>query len=325
MRYDKDGFPIPPEFEPPARQARDGWGIDVPGSAWGHAGDARGQPLPPPARRAGTRKPWLVLAVIFGILPAIVIPAALPQIREVVVQWSLERARECEAEGDLAGAIAELTRAMEWREGEDIDLLCERAVFRLEDRDPDGALEDVEQASASAPTAVQPWRVRALVHAVREDADATVAAADMVVKLSSPGDADALNHRAYMRALVGRDLPAALADIDRALAGRTESSSALLDTRGFILHLLGRHREAVDQLNVAINGLQQTRRQLNNLRGRVDDPVLLACRMRRLEHDWAVMLHHRALACRAIGLEEQAKQDFELAARKGFDPARGIF
>jgi hypothetical protein len=39
----------------------------------------------------------------------------------------------------------------------------------------------------------------------------------------------------------------------------------------------------------------------------------------------AVMLHHRALACRAIGLEEQAKQDFELADRKGFDPSRGIF
>jgi tetratricopeptide (TPR) repeat protein len=115
------------------------------------------------------------------------------------------------------------------------------------------------------------------------------------------------------------------AAFDRALAGMTESSPALLDTRGFILHLLGRHREAVDQLNVAINGLQQTRRQLNNLRGRVDDPVLLACRMRRLEHEWAVMLHHRALACRAIGLEEQAKQDFDLAARKGFDPARGIF
>jgi hypothetical protein len=39
----------------------------------------------------------------------------------------------------------------------------------------------------------------------------------------------------------------------------------------------------------------------------------------------AVMLQHRALACRAIGLEEQAKQDFELAGKKGFDPTRGIF
>jgi len=325
MRYDKDGFPIPPQFEPPTWQAADGGLLEVSSSPRGRPGDAPGGSARPLSSPPGSRKPWLVLAVIFGILPAIVIPAALPTIRELVVQWSLEQARECEADGDLAGAIVELTRAMDWRGEENVGLLCERAMFRLEDRDPAGALADVERASAAAPTAVQPWRVRALVHAVQDDAAAAVAAADMVVKLSSPGDADALNHRAYMRALVGSDLPAALGDIDRALAGMTESSHALLDTRGFVLHLLGRHREAVDQFNVAINGLQQTRRQLNNLRGRVDDPVLLACRMRRLEHEWAVMLHHRALACRAIGLEEQAKQDFELAARKGFDPARGIF
>jgi len=339
MRYDKDGFPIPPEFDAPARSARDGVafdGIDAAGRRPGDRStrseerlgwpeDPRPRFGPQAPRPTASRKPWLVLAVIFGVLPAIVIPAALPTIREAVVQWSLEQARACEADGDLPGVIAELSRAIRWRGEGEAGLLCERAMFRLEDRDPTGALGDVAEASSAAPTAVQPWRVRALVHAVQEDAEAAVAAADMVVKLSSPGDVDALNHRAYVRALVGRDLPAALADIDRALAGMTESSPALLDTRGFILHLLGRHREAVDQLNVAINGLQQTRRQFNNLRGRVDDPVLLACRMRRLEHEWAVMLHHRALACRAIGLEEQAKQDFDLAARKGFDPARGIF
>jgi len=321
MRYDKDGFPIPVEFEPASRAARDAW-VDGPAAVPGRAADRPARPAMGPTP---PRKPWLVLAVIFGIIPAVVIPAALPTIREVVVQLSLERARECEADGDLAGAVDELTRAISWRGDVDVGLLCERASYRLEDRDPTGAVADCAAASTAAPTAVQPWRVRALAHAVQEDADAAVAAADMVVKLSSPGEVDALNHRAYVRALVGRDLPAALADIDRALAGRTESAPALLDTRGYILHLLGRHRDAVDQLNVAINGLQQNRRQLNNLRGRVDDPVRLACRLRKLEQEWAVMLHHRALACRAIGLEEQAKQDFELASRKGFDPARGIF
>jgi hypothetical protein len=37
------------------------------------------------------------------------------------------------------------------------------------------------------------------------------------------------------------------------------------------------------------------------------------------------MLHHRGLACRAIGLERQARQDFESAERKGYDASRGIF
>jgi hypothetical protein len=80
----------------------------------------------------------------------------------------------------------------------------------------------------------------------------------------------------------------------------------------------------VDQLNLAITGMQQNRRKLGLLAGRVD-PVQLACRVRGLEHGMAVMHQHRALACREVGLEEQAKQDFELADRKGFDPTRGIF
>jgi len=239
------------------------------------------------------------------------------------VQWSLERAAECEARSDIAGAIADVSRALRWH-GEEADLLSMRAMLSLEERDAPGSLEDAVRATAIAPTAVQPWRVRALVNVVLNDVEAALSAADMVVNLSAAGDPDALNHRAYIRGLVGRDLPAALADIDRALASGDESSPEMLDTRGFLLHLLGRHREAVDQLNVAITGMQQNRRKIGLLSGRVD-PVQLACRLRGLDHGMAVMLHHRALACRAVGLEEQAKQDFELADRKGFDPSRGIF
>jgi hypothetical protein len=197
-------------------------------------------------------------------------------------------------------------------------------MLRLEDRDARGALEDAVRAAAIAPTAVQPWRVQALVNVVLEDVEGALSAADMVISLSAAGDPDALNHRAYIRGLVGRDLPAALADIDRAIGDRADASPEMLDTRGFLLHLVGRHREAVDQLNLAITGMQQNRRQLGLLSGRVD-PVQLACRLRGLDHGMAVMLHHRAQACRAVGLEEQAKQDFELADRKGFDPSRGIF
>jgi hypothetical protein len=37
------------------------------------------------------------------------------------------------------------------------------------------------------------------------------------------------------------------------------------------------------------------------------------------------MHHHRGLACQAMGLERQARQDFETADRKGYAPDRGIF
>jgi len=224
---------------------------------------------------------------------------------------------------DIAGAMADVSRAVRWF-GDDADLLCMRAMLRLEERDAPGCLEDAVRASEIAPTAVQPWRVRALVNVVLDNADAALAAADMVVNLSAAGDPDALNHRAYIRGLAGRDLPAALADIDRAIGATKESSPEMLDTRGFLLHLVGRHEEAVDQLNLAITAMQQNRRKLGLLAGRVD-PVQLACRVRGLEHGMAVMLHHRAMSCRAVGLDEQAKQDFEQADRKGFDPTRGIF
>jgi hypothetical protein len=334
MRYDRHGFPIPTEFERPAasRDAAD-FGRVGPQMATLDRNDGvrdegfgvgSAAAVPVGRQRPGAWKRWLLLAVIFGgVLPAIVVPQVLPVLREVVVQWSLERAAECEARSDIAGAVADVSRAVRWF-GDDADLLCMRAMLRLEERDATGCLQDAVRASEIAPTAVQPWRVRALVNVVLDDADAALTAADMVVNLSAPGDPDALNHRAYIRGLVGRDLPAALADIDRAIGAMEESSPEMLDTRGFLMHLAGRHEEAVDQLNLAITGMQQNRRKLGLLAGRVD-PVQLACRVRGLEHGMAVMLHHRAMACRAVGLEEQAKQDFEMADRKGFDPTRGIF
>jgi hypothetical protein len=328
MRYDRHGFPIPAEFEGPAQHAAEP-------AVFGRA--AAG---PSGRQRPGAGKRWLLLiAILGGVVPAIVVPQVLPLVRELVVQWSLERAAEREANSDIPGAVSDLSRAIHWQ-GDEVDLLCMRAMLRLENRDARGCLEDAVRASGIAPTAVQPWRVRALVNVVLEDVGAALEAADMVVQLSAAGDPDALNHRAYIRGLVGRDLTGALADIDRALgisdrgapdeededAGLApgESSPEMLDTRGFLLHLLGRHREAVDQLNLAITGMQQNRRKLGLLAGRVD-PVHLACRLRTLEHGLAVMLEHRAQACEAIGLDEQARQDFELAKKKGFDPTRGIF
>jgi len=317
MRYDRHGFPIPPEFDggDPARDQ-----LPVGGPARPLIGPARHQPGPRPT---ATRKRWVVLGVLAVLLPAVLLPAIMPAIRQAVVQWSLEQAAGCEADGDIRGAITGLGRALRWH-GDDADLLCARAMLRLEHRDATGAVDDSTRAAEIAPTAVRPWRVRALANVVLERPDAALADAEMVVSLSSPNDPEALNHRAYIRALVGRDLPAALEDIDRAIAGGTEPAPELVDTRGYLLHLVGRHREAVDQLNEAISGLQQARRRLSLLSGRID-PVDLACRVRALDHALAVMLHHRALACRAVGLEEQARQDFELAERKGFDPSRGIF
>lgn len=322
MRYDSLGFPIPADYEPAAFADRDAELVAASGPELRPA--RPGGPGGPRTDRAHPWKRWLLLAVLLGgILPAVAGPQLLPLFREGIVLWALDEANAREARADIAGAADALGWAVRWH-GDDVGLRCMRASLRLQNQDSRGALEDLDRAVALEPTAVAPRRLRALVHVVLDDADAAIADAEMVTTLSAPGDPDALNHRAYIRAILGRDLPEALVDIERALAGDAGQAPEMLDTRGFILHLLGRHREAVDLLTEAITGMQQQRRKLGLLAGRTD-PDSLACRLRAVDQGLAVMLHHRAQACRAIGLDEQAEQDFRQAERKGFDPSRGIF
>ena len=138
-----------------------------------------------------------------------------------------------------------------------------------------------------------------------------------------PTDALLLVRRAELHRAAGR-WGEMKSDLDRALAGEEKGPPELLDTRGFILHLLGRHQEAIDLLNLAIDESQRQRRQVAMLSGRAD-AAEIAYRLRSLDHGLAVMHQHRGLACRAAGLERQAAQDLEIAKRKGYAPERGIF
>ena len=64
----------------------------------------------------------------------------------------------------------------------------------------------------SSPT---PARVRALASVVAGEPEAAVEAAELAVRLSGPGDPEALNHRAYIRALVGAVGEAGVVHSDR--------------------------------------------------------------------------------------------------------------
>jgi hypothetical protein len=314
MKYDRLGFPIPPEFAAPSDDA-------VP--PYDAAPRSRRSPRPP---GGGGKKVFLIAVFLGLVVPAVLAPWAMPLVRSAVVQWSLERADALQGRGDLGAAVTALGRAIRWCREPDLlgELLCRRARLRVEDRDAAGARADIERAIAVVPTATAPLRLRALLHVVANEPDAALADAQAALALAGREDPDALNFRAYVRALVRRDLPAALDDIDAALAGSGASTPAFLDTRGFILHLLDRHQESIDQLNLAIDETQTSRRRLMSLAGRVDTDHL-AFALRSIDQDLAVMLHHRGLACRAIGLERQARQDFESAERMGYDATRGIF
>jgi len=286
-----------------------------------------GDPGDAAPHHAGLGKAVVVWGLLlFGVGPALLLPAAMPVVRRAVVQWSVERAVGHEGRDDVAAAADDVARAIAWLE-RDAEakgrLLCWRAMLLLENRQPAAAVAEATRAAACMPAAAMPRRTRALAHVVAGDATAALADAEAAVQFSGEGNPEGLNHRAYIRALVGRDLEAALADVEAALAGGGGDAAEFLDTRGFILHLLGRHQEAIDDLNQAIGKTQQSRRREEVVAGGADD-VTVAYRLRSIDHALAVMHHHRGLACRAVGLERQAEQDFAIAERKGFDPSRGV-
>lgn len=352
MRYDRDGFPIPAEFERP-RDELDGFGPlprrDDRRAGGGTAPVSTGAAGPPPGndlrrplrgpadpfsdreslqRRRPARpllgKRLFLLGLVGAVLvPAVIIPEAMPMVREMVVEWSLQEAAGREARGDLPGALDHVERAVDWN-AEDAGLFVRLGNLRLLNGDAVGALRDADKAVALAPMAPQARRLRALVHTVLDRPEEALADAEAVVGMAVPGDPESLNFRAYTRALLGRDLPEALADIELAIERGGKDSPEHLDTRGFILHLLGRHHEAIDDLNAAIDGMQVMRDGLEFGRWRMD-PIEHGLRLRFADQGLAVMHKHRGDACAAAGFEGQAKQDLELAERLGFDPRRGVF
>lgn len=310
-RYDALGFPVPIDFD------------HEPAPSAGRSGRPRSRTGRPAGSSGRLKRLSLAALAMFVILPAVAGPALMPEVRDAVVSFSLWRAAALEAEDDPDGAAGELARAIEWH-GEDPRLLCMRATLWLEARDAPAAVRDATRARELAPTSPEPLRIRGLARICMGDADAALEDAQSVCVMSPPDDPHALNYRAYVRALVNRDLADALDDIDRAIASLGEPSAELLDTRGFILQLSGRHEEAFEVIDLAVDMVRQTRRQLVLLAGRVDRTEF-ARRLRQVDHSLAVMLHHRGLAQASLGRAREANEDFELAKRKGFDPSRGIF
>lgn len=316
-RYDPLGFPVPIDFES-ASPVGEG---PAAGPAEKLPTTGRGGPTP---GRAGRGKRFFLLAVLGAcVVPTVLGPVILPEIREGVVRFSLWRSATFEVDDEAAAAAAEIDRAIQWH-GDDADLYCLRGRLLLEARDPAAAIRDADRAAAIDPRTAEPLRLKAIAHVCLGDADAAIACANKAVSLAGEADPSGLNFRAYIRAVLGREIPEALRDIERALNATGEASPELLDTHGFLLHLAGRQDEALATMELAIDGMRQSRRQLVFTAGRFGR-IEFARRLRAVDHAIAVMLHHRGLIHEAAGRERQAAEDFEMARRKGFDPARGIF
>ena len=192
------------------------------------------------------------------------------------------------ARHDYAGAIADLTRACELAPGES-SYFFERGRVYWQNRQPQPALADFDQAIRLKPDNLEALLARASLHA-RQNAPPDAIVADLeAADRAAPREADAhlqigqlyasieqpaaaivqyskwidshprdnllmaqaLNARCWARALVGQGLDQALADCNAALRARPGTAS-FLDSRGLVYLRQGNYDKAITDYDDAL-------------------------------------------------------------------------
>ncbi|MGL5094152.1 MAG: tetratricopeptide repeat protein, partial [Planctomycetia bacterium] len=169
-----------------------------------------------------------------------------------------------------------------------------RAMRALEKGDNPKALREADRLVKSVPEVG--LYLRGHVYSLMKRYPEALADYDRLLKMN-PNLDSALNGRAYTRALAKVDLDGALADVEQAMriAG---DEPAYVDTRGYILYLMGRPKDALADFNKVL-----------------DDPSV---RARLDEHGWGEVYFHRGLVHRLLGEEVLADADFASARRLGW-------
>jgi tetratricopeptide (TPR) repeat protein len=309
-KYDALGFPIPSTFDDLQLPDRDG----LPATK-----AAPSRPL-----RASRRKRIVLGSALVAILVVATVPWLKGLGQGLLGDWLAQRAREKFSRGDMAGTVADSTRAMSFL-GDDLnddrqtELLFIRAYAKLKINDLEGSRDDFDRVLTSP----KPRRdVRILCYFQRSWANcrlrnfaAAVNDASAAIELNGRNNPTLLNQRAYIRALANtskEELSAGLADVDRAIAMSRENA-AFIDTRGYLLHLLSRNDEALREMKRAIELTENERTRTFDSQD-----------VHTLTESLAVMYYHLGLIHSALGQEADATKYFRLADEYGYDPENGV-
>jgi tetratricopeptide (TPR) repeat protein len=316
---DEHGFPIPATFDGPSSRRRP--------SQWlGHV--------------------WQVglVLVFMGLLAGWVFKSGVGEgFNEFIARQLVQRAHQKNEYGDFKGALADLERASRWAPAEP-DIIEMRAHLKLKTNDVAGSLTDYEQLIRLDSRRASAYQGRSIVYQRlnrhREAVDDLTKVIDMM-----PGDATALNNRAYARALGGIELDAALADVQQAISivdeeiaaeqmGRFDPNStqirvaktnsqkaAYLDTRGYVYFLQTNYEPALEDLNKSI---ELTINWRDLVLSRVHAGQRFAVQQ-QFNHELSVMYHHRGEVLEKLGRAEEAKDDLDRGHQLGYNPAEGVF
>ncbi len=94
-------------------------------------------------------------------------------------------------------------------------------------------------------------------------------------------------------------------------------SPAILDTRGYLLHLQGEHEKALPDLDAAVPGMEDQLTQIKDRPEELQRSILSAdideSGINSPEQGVAVVRYHRALVLKALGREKDAQVDLDRA------------
>jgi tetratricopeptide (TPR) repeat protein len=295
--------------------------------------DKDGFPLPvtfdgptrEPKKRGG-QAAWLVRALLLVSAMGLIIGAGIKAIGpDHIADFYRQRSADRFDNNDLEGALADIERATAWKP-DSINLLYQRAFLREKVHDLDGSLDDYNRILELNSTHVAALASRSSVHQRLERHREAIDDVTRAIQLSHNNNHMLLNHRAYTRAIANLELEEALVDIQQAidLVGRDEA--AYLDTRGYIYYLLDRHDEALKDLDRAVQLAALHRKQeLQTAAARRYSRGRVARLEKRHNEHEAVMVYHRGLVHEQLGNTEQAEADKRRGLDLGFNPAEGVY
>jgi tetratricopeptide (TPR) repeat protein len=278
----------------------------------------------------------LLLVVVVG-------PCAAVQAPREVGRWKLAAAVKLRSTGNKREAYAKLGETMRWFP-DNPWLYFQRAQWRLDDGQREEALADADRALELGGQELVWLQLHAQFLWSAGEFGRAVADWKQIDAQSQrtgrPARHEALNGLAYAQALAKVELNEALENANRAL-DLAPDNAAILDTRGYVLHLLGRHEEALADLDAAIQGmdaaLDEAGREVaaSATASSTDSGLpktvisLSSSQMQRLSNELrnaAVGHYHRAQALAALGRHEEADSERALVRRLiGREPDETLF
>ena len=279
---------------------------------------------------------WLFVLALLG-------PCVVPEIPREVARWRLAQALEARQRGDRELAHATLAKVMESLP-DSPSLLLQQAEWLLEDGKTEEALaaaQRVKELIGDEPLWLMAYAQFLQSAGQFKDAVEYFRQIEQISERSgNPPRAMALNGLAYAQALAQVDLAEALQNINKALE-LDPGEPALLDTRGYILYLLGQYDLALADLHAAVSAVEaRSAGLLHNYRPNTERQLvpsrpksLPAARglseneaISLVAREVAVLRYHRALILLAKGQEKEADIDLARArALIGKEPDATLF